>query len=248
MDRAGTLGISKSLGRKKKSYHGVGGDGDYDQLSGDPGNDAGGCDEKKILMNQVNMREIDRVMAKLALDRNCPLSVVELGDLCKLEAQRRATRDGLGNFLTAERAALREAGRNKGSEGKTILKKTHRDISAQRSNLLGRIGKKNQGGELREYNTDVLNRLRFLKFIIQEDISGDTRTKTQLESIIEKKLMNKVQDPLTSKSVIQNIELDATAEKKLKVRNFSNSDYPGGNVSSPLKKMKLRDKAVIWNH
>jgi hypothetical protein len=194
------------------------------------------------------MREIDRMIAKLEVDRNSPLSVVELGDLCKLEAQRRATKDGLGNFLTAERAALREAARNKGSEGKTILKKTHRDISAQRSNLLGKMGQKNPGNELREYNTDVLNRLRFLKFIIQEDMGGDANGKSQLESIIDQKLMNKVPE--------LNLEILNTNSGPPKPyiqigrvpSHFCNSDFPGEDDSSPLKKMKLRDKAVICNH
>lgn len=174
--------------------------------------------------------------------------MVELGDLCRLEAQRRATRDGLGQFLTAERKALRGVARKKGCQGKTFLKKTHREISAQRSNLLGKMGQKNPGSELQDYNTDVLNRLRFLKFIIQEDISGDTGANTQLESIIERKLMNQVpdpEDPLIPKSIIKNIQQDALAETKLKVRNFSNTDYPGENIPSPLKIMKLRDKAII---
>jgi hypothetical protein len=103
-------------------------------------------------------------LAKLALDLGCPLSMVELGDLCRLEAQRRATRDGLGQFLTAQRKALRGVARKKNCEGKTILKKTHIEISAQRWNLLGKMGQKNPGSELWDYNTDVLNRLRFLKF------------------------------------------------------------------------------------
>jgi hypothetical protein len=48
-------------------------------------------------------------------------------------------------------------------------------------------------------------------------------------------------DPLIPKSIIKNIPQDALAETKFKVRNISKTDYPGENITSPLKIIKLRD-------